>query len=307
VITEEEVDQLDRAYTRKSPLRGEGSSTLVNNHQNNNTQSGQSIPLEEARSKVPTVPRPSSSTLPTSPTPSLPALLNNSEPSNPKLFKVPPEVIIEPEEEILTEAEERLLLMARFKILKKRLNDINIQIDPNDYEAPSLSLKQLRKIYNIYKTRLFAEGCTGKYRKILIAGFVIIEVLAVRFLGIDMTGFTVNQLMAMNTYQELLLELAEKYDKEGKSYFPIEVRLGFMVLLNAVIFFVLKWVLGDANSDLAKGIASAIGGTGEENGWAGMVSSFIDTLSGGAPKATQSTLDPPKPRRRRREPSSTST
>jgi hypothetical protein len=202
------------------------------------------------------------------------------------------------DEKDLSEDEERMMLIARLKILKRGWQDIDV----SDYDSKTVTLKRLRKIYKMFKARVFAEECSGGYKKWLIAGFVLIEVICVRILKIDMSGFTVNQISAMASYNDLLIELAEKYGSSYKSYFPVEARLIFAMSVNAVIFFILKNFLGDANSDTAKGIASALNGSKGEGGggMSGILGSVMNMLTGGPPKPSGESLQPPAPRRRRK-------
>lgn len=200
-------------------------------------------------------------------------------------------------EDDLTEQEERILLITRLKVLKRGWPDLEV---PRN--IPEISTRVLRKVYQRAKRRVDAENHAGGFRKWLIGGLVFVEVIAVRLLGLtDMKGFTVNQLMAMNTYQNHLLELAEKYGGDGSSFFPVELRLIFVILVNAVIFFVLKMVLGEAGGDLSRTIAGALGGNGEDSMMSGLLGGIVDKMAGpGAGSAAEEPAAPP-PRRRRRK------
>lgn len=202
------------------------------------------------------------------------------------------------DEDDLTEEEERMMIIARLKIMKRGWPEIDV----GDYDTKTISLKRLRKVYKIFKCRVVAEDISGGYKKWLIAGFVLLELIFVRVFKLDMSGLVVNQIQMMSSYSELLLELAEKYGSTYKSYFPVEVRLMFAMGVNAGIFFILKNFLGDANSDMAKGIASALnGGKDDSGGMGGMISGVMNMLTGGAPKPSGESLQPPTARRRRRK------
>jgi len=202
------------------------------------------------------------------------------------------------DEDDLTEDEERMMIIARLKIMKRGWPEIDV----GDYDTKTISLKRLRKVYKIFRCRMVAEDISGGYKKWLIAGFVLLELIFVRVFKLDMSGLVVNQIQMMSSYSELLLELAEKYGSTYKSYFPVEVRLMFAMAVNAGIFFILKNFLGDANSDMAKGIASALnGGKDDSGGMGGMISGVMNMLTGGAPKASGESLQPPTARRRRRK------
>ena len=205
------------------------------------------------------------------------------------------------DEKDLTDDQKRLLIQARIQILKRGWPDIHV---PEEGDKDKISLKVLTKYYNKLKGRVFAEECSGGYRKWLIAMFVFLEVLCVKVFKIDLSGFTMNQVLALNSYQTLLLELAEKYGSNYKSYFPVELRLMFMVLVNGVVFFVLRLVFGDANSESSRAIASALGGGNSENGgMASIIGNVMNMVTGGPPKGagTGETLKEPAPRRKRRD------
>ena len=204
----------------------------------------------------------------------------------------------ETDEEPLTEEEERHLTFARIKILKKSWPDIEIPSYDSD-----ISLKQLKKLYKIYLARITAEECSGGYKKWLIALFILVEVICCRLLKVDMSGFTVSQFKAMNTYQELLLELAEKYGSSYKSYFPVELRLAFAVGVNAIIFFAVKRFMGDSSGDMAGMIYSALGAKNEGGAGSGFIGGLMNVLAGAPPQSgAGESLQPPAPRRQRRDP-----
>lgn len=209
----------------------------------------------------------------------------------------------ETDEEPLTEEEERHLTFARIKILKKSWPDIEIPSYDSD-----ISLKQLKKLYKIYLARITAEECSGGYKKWLIALFILVEVICCRLLKVDMSGFTVSQFKAMNTYQELLLELAEKYGSSYKSYFPVELRLAFAVGVNAIIFFAVKRFMGDSSGDMAGMIYSALGAKNEGGAGSGFIGGLMNVLAGAPPQSgAGESLQPPAPRRQRRDPTAAAT
>ena len=65
-----------------------------------------------------------------------------------------------------------------------------------------------------------------------------------------MQDFTKQQIVNMNKYEYLLIELGEKnYVPEGSKW-PVEIRLLFTILINAAIFIVTKMVMKKIGSNL---------------------------------------------------------
>jgi hypothetical protein len=84
----------------------------------------------------------------------------------------------------------------------------------------------------------------------LIGGFMICEFVLGNYLGFDMVGFTQQQILTINSYEVLLIELGEKSYIPGGSKWPVEIRLLFMILCNAGLFIVSKMIMKQTGSNL---------------------------------------------------------
>ena len=79
---------------------------------------------------------------------------------------------------------------------------------------------------------------------------MVMEWVSVNWMGIDLGGFTQHQIRMANKYDRLLLELGEKNYSPLGSRFPVEVRLLFLIIFNAGLFYVQKSVFAEGGSDI---------------------------------------------------------
>jgi hypothetical protein len=76
------------------------------------------------------------------------------------------------------------------------------------------------------------------------------EFVCGNWLGFDMSGFTQQQIISMNSYDKLLIELGEKSYMPSGSKWSVEVRLLFLVIMNAAFFIISKIILKKTGSNL---------------------------------------------------------
>jgi hypothetical protein len=115
-------------------------------------------------------------------------------------------------------------------------------------------------IHSDYKTMLHTYESTIKqvnvdsnietYKSYLITGFYVVEFVMGYWLKFDMQDFTKQQILNMNKYEHLLIELGEKsYVPEGSKW-PVEVRLLFTIVINTAIFIITKMVMKKVGTNL---------------------------------------------------------
>jgi len=136
-------------------------------------------------------------------------------------------------------------LLFRFDILKRSYKGANI---PEFSEYTDLAT--LQKSYDDTVRRLSLDSTVENYKKYLIGGFLAVEFAFSTWLKFDMKGFTEQQLLSMNSYERLLIELGEKTYIETESSWPIEARLLSMVVINAVVFIVSKMIFNKTGANL---------------------------------------------------------
>ena len=129
-----------------------------------------------------------------------------------------------------------------------------LQKSYNTASIPEFSIhsdyNSMKKTYESTVRRLSLDSSIEQYKTYLIGGFMACEYIFGYFLGFDMQDFTKQQIISMHSYEKLLIELGEKsYVPEG-SRWPVEVRLLFMIIMNAAFFLVSKMIMKKTGTNL---------------------------------------------------------
>jgi len=136
-------------------------------------------------------------------------------------------------------------LLFKFDLLRKSYKDVQIP----EYNMHS-DYRTMVKSYDSTLKSVSVDSSVESYKTYLTGGFMLVEFLLGRYLKFDMEGFAQQQIMNMNSYEKLLLELGEKTYVPEESKLPVEVRLLFMIIMNAAIFVVSKMIMKKSGTNI---------------------------------------------------------
>jgi hypothetical protein len=157
------------------------------------------------------------------------------------------------------EEDKKREMLFKFDLLKKSYKEA---------EVPDFSIhtdyKTMQQTYDNTIKSLSVDNTVESYKTYLIGGFMGVEYLLGSFFKFDMKGFTQHQIMNMNNYERLLIELGEKSYVPTESDWPVEVRLLIMILIQAAVFVLGKVIMNKTGSNVLSMFNSlgAMGGGG---------------------------------------------
>lgn len=134
-------------------------------------------------------------------------------------------------------------ILFRIEILRKSYKNYPI---PEFSEYTDVSV--LEKFYEDTVKRVALDNNVENYKRYLTLGFVAVELVLGNVFSFDMKGFSKQQILSMNQYEKLLIELGEKQYLSGSSSWPVEIRLLCLILFNAAIFIISKMLFNSPNA-----------------------------------------------------------
>lgn len=144
-----------------------------------------------------------------------------------------------PINEIEQEDQKRELIF-KFDLLRKKYPLSTVPIP--EYSIHS-DLNTMIKTYDDTLRRLSIYSTADTYKQYLKYGFFGVEYVMGKWLKFDMEGYSQQQILQINTYDALLIELGEKTYVPTGSHWPVELRLLGLIVMNTVMFIMAKMVM----------------------------------------------------------------
>jgi hypothetical protein len=151
-------------------------------------------------------------------------------------------------------------MLFKFELLKKSYTGADVP----DFSIHS-DYKTMTRTYENCVKRLSLDSSVDSYKQYLIYGFLAVELGLSYFFKFDMHGFTKHQIMNMNSYEKLLVELGEKSYVPGDSDWPVELRLLLLIVVNAAFFLGGKLLQNKTGSNIF-GMIESMGNTVNTSG-----------------------------------------
>ena len=164
------------------------------------------------------------------PHPKIPTL-GELQAKNPKHFKKEYPYATEQDEETIKDRNE---VFFHYEVLKRMHPNAHIP-EFTSYSDP----KVMAEKYELLAKKLSLETSVENWKRYMIIFVMGCEIVLGK-MNFDMKGFAQQQIMSMNTYDSLLVELAEKSYMPTGSKWPVEMRLLMMITMNTVLFIVGK-------------------------------------------------------------------
>lgn len=169
-------------------------------------------------------------------------------------------------------------LLFKFMVLRRQYPNVEIP-DFNEHS----DLGTMERVYEQIIRKVSLDSSVENYKMYLTGGFMVLEWVSTNWLKIDLGGFTQQQLKNMNKYDRLLVELGEKNYSTLGSRFPVEIRLIFLIIFNAGLFYVQKMIFGGGS------------GSGSGDGMMNLLGSFMG-MGSQQQASTQAPKSQPKKR-----------
>ncbi len=223
----------------------------VENEEKDEEEDPQPESVEERSDEPEDVPEPNNDTLS--------AMLGDEE-DEPQQIHTPPTL-----RELQNRNPRKTIIRKEYKYLHeddedtiKERNDVYFQYEVLKRMHPGASIpeftqysdpKLMAQKYDMLAKKLSLDSSVDSWKRYMIIFVMGCEVVLGK-LNFDVEGFAQQQIMSMNTYDQLLVEMAEKsYVPTGQKW-PVEIRLLMMLTMNVVLFIVSKLIMKRTGTNL---------------------------------------------------------
>lgn len=163
------------------------------------------------------------------------------------------------EEEDEETQKERNAVYFKYEVLRRMHPNAHIP-EFTIYSDPKLMSQK----YELLTKKLSLETSVDNWKRYMIVFVMGCEVVLGK-MSFDMEGFAQQQIMSMSTYDQLLVEMAEKsYIPSGSSKWSPEVRLFMMLTMNIVLFVISKMIFKKTGTNLL-GTINDLTSSGQKN------------------------------------------
>lgn len=142
------------------------------------------------------------------------------------------------------QADYRLKFQTKFILLQEAWKTYNIPVITDE-----MSLEEIHECYELFVKNIRVSENSGRYKIYLVIMWLFIEYACCR-IGLNISGYTMYQLKAMNKYETLLIKLGEKhyvYTANEHHDYPVEYDIIFLALTNAIAFILIKTICSYMN------------------------------------------------------------
>lgn len=162
-----------------------------------------------------------------------------------------------PQEEEDEVSQKRNEVFFHYEVLKRMHPNATIP-EFTAYSDPEVMAQK----YELLAKKLSLDSSVENWKRYMII-FVMGCEIGLGKLNFDMEGFAQQQISSMNTYDQLLVEMAEKSYVPSGNKWPVEVRLLMMLTMNVVLFIVTKMIFKRTGTNLLGSINGLTGVTKE--------------------------------------------
>ena len=144
---------------------------------------------------------------------------------------------------------ERNAVYFKYEVLRRMHPNVSIP-DFNMYSDPKLMEQKI----DMLNRKLSLDRSVDNIKRYMSIGFMGLEII-LGWLKFDMEGYAQDQIINMDTYEPLFVEIAEKnFVPFGTNKWSAEVRIAMMLFMNAILFIGSKMIFKHTGTNIMNSI-----------------------------------------------------